>query len=141
MLFLARVVIFWVVVIGAISLLRLFPQLLLTRVLFAEQGPLLRRGEARSRYLLRWAAYWASWVLQCALVFGAGFVLAWQLPALGEALWFTALWLVVVPALGAIALLAGLAALAASGMAKMIGPDPVHTDAVQAREVGTSFER
>jgi len=141
MSFLARVVVFWVIVVAAISLLRLFPQLILTRVLFAEQGPQPRRGEARSAYLLRWAAYWASWLLQCALVSGAGLVLARQLPALGEALWFTVLWLVVVPALGAIAALAGFAALAASVKAKTIGPDPVHAHAMPAGEVGTSLER
>jgi hypothetical protein len=141
MTFLARVVIFWVIVIAAISLLRLFPQSLPGRLLFSEHGPRPCRGEARSRYMLRRATYWAGWVLQCAFVFGAGFVLAREIPALAEALWFTVLWLVVAPALGAIAVLCSLVALAASGMAKMIGPDPLHEYWLPAGQARTSLER
>jgi len=139
--FLARVVIFWVIVIAAISLLRLYPHSLPARLLFSEHGPQPRRGEPCSRYMLRRAAYWAGWVLQCAFVSGAGFVLARQVPMLADALWFTVLWLVVVPALGTIASLAGLAALAVWGKAKVIGPDPPHEYTLLAGQVGTSLER
>jgi hypothetical protein len=141
MSFLMRAVVFWMVVIGAIALLRLFPASLAARVVFAQQGPLPERGERRSRYLLRWAAYWGSWVAQCALVFAGCWVVAMQFPALSEALWFLVLWVAVVPVLAAVAALAGLVALARSAKAAALGPDPVHAGFVESEETARVLER
>ena len=128
-------------VIAAISVLRLFPDSFTARVAFSRQGPRPRSGEARSRYMLRWAGYWGSWVGQCALVFAACSLAASWLPEPAESLWFLAFRVVVVPALGAVAAFAALVALAASTKAKVVGPDPVMTRVVQARKVETSLER
>jgi hypothetical protein len=141
MSFLARVVVFWVVVIAAISILRLFPRSLVARVVFARQGPVPQRGEPRSRYMLRWARYWASWLAQCVAVFAACWlVTSWQ-PALADSLWFLALWVVVVPALAAAASFACLVALVAWAKARIVGPDPVHARVIEAGPAATSFER
>lgn len=127
-----RVIVFWLIVIAAIRLLQLFPQSLPARLAFSRQGPLPLRGEARSRYRLRWAAYWGSWTLQATLVFAACRLAASWLPSLAESLWFLAFWIAVVPALGAIAFVAGVAALAASAKSRIVGPDPVHLRTVEA---------
>jgi hypothetical protein len=141
MSFLTRVVVFWFVVIAAISILRLFPRSLLARVLFAPQGPVPQRGEPRSRYMLRWAAYWESWVVQCVIVFAACWLVTSWLPALAESLWFLALWVAVVPALAAVASFACLVALVAWAKARIVGPDPVHAHVVDAGRAAPSPER
>jgi len=141
MSFLTHAVVFWMVVIGAIALLRLFPDSLPSRLVFAEQGPAPRRGDRRSRYLLRWAAYWWSWVAQCALVFAGCWLAATQVPALAGALWFLVLWLVVVPVLAAIAALAGIVVLVASAKAALIGPDAVHAGIVESDASERFLER
>jgi hypothetical protein len=141
MSFLTRVVVFWMIVIAAISMLRLFPDALPARLAFARLGPLPRDGEARSRYLMRWAGYWGSWGAQCVLVTAVCAFLASRVPALAGALWFLALWAVVVPALAAIASLGCLAALVAAVKARVLGPDPVRSVATQAGEAQASLER
>lgn len=141
MSFLTRVVVFWIVVIAAISMLRLFPGSLIARVVFSRQGPLPRRGEARSRYMLRWAGYWGSWVLQAAVVFAGCALAASWFSLLADSLWFLAFWIVVVPVLAAVAFFAGLVALVASTKARVVGPDPVHARTIEAREAETFLER
>lgn len=141
MSFLTRIVVFWMFVIAAISMLRLFPDTLPARLAFARLGPLPHGGEARSRYLVRWAAYWGSWVVQCALVMAACGLLASRVPALGESLWFLALWAVVAPALAAIASLGCLAALLVAVKARVLGPDPIRAPATQAGEARAFQER
>ena len=138
MSFLTRIVVFWMFVIAAISMLRLFPDTLPARLAFAHLGPLPHGGEARSRYLMRWAAYWGSWVAQCALVMAACGFLGSRVPALGESLWFLALWAVVAPALAAIASLGCVGALLGAAKARVLGPDPRRAPAAQAREVRAS---
>jgi hypothetical protein len=134
MSFLMRIVVFWMFVIAAISMLRLFPDSLPARLAFARLGPQPRRDEPRSDYLLRWAGYWGSWVGQCALVAVACWFLSSRIPALAQSLWFPALWIVVVPALAMIASLSGLAALAAAAKARLLGPDPVYLRVPEAAE-------
>ena len=129
MSFLARVIVFWLIVIAAIHMLRLFPESLPARIVFSPQGPAPLRGEARSRYLLRWAGYWASWTLQAALAFAACWLAATWFPSLAESLWFLAFWMVVIPVLAAVAFVAGLIALIASAKSRIVGPDPVHARA------------
>jgi len=141
MSYLTHVVVFWVLVIAAISILRLFPSSFTARVLFSRQGPELRGGEPRSRYLLRWAGYWGSWVGQCALVFGACWLVASWRPELAESLWFLVLRVVVVPALAAVAAFAGLVTLVASTKARVVGPDPVRRRETVAHEPEASLER
>jgi hypothetical protein len=141
MSFLARAVVFWALVIAAISVLRLFPQLLLARAMFAHQGPLPQRGERRSRYMLRWAGYWGSWTAQCVLVFAGCWLAANGFPAVAESLWFLVLWIVVVPALGAIAAFACLVALVASAKASIVGPDPVRVRMIEATGAARFLER
>ena len=141
MSFLTRIVVFWMFDIAAISMLRLFPDSLPARLAFAQLGPLPRRDESRSRYLLRCAAYWGSWVAQCALVAAACWFLSPRVPALAESLWFPALWIVVVPTLAVLASLSGLAALAAAAKAILLGPDPVYLRVPQAAEAEASLER
>ncbi|HSS70121.1 MAG TPA: hypothetical protein VLQ46_05645 [Casimicrobiaceae bacterium] len=141
MSFLTRIVVFWMIVIATISMLRLFRDTLPARLAFARLGPLPHGGEARSRYLLRWAAYWGSWVAQCALVMAACGFLGSRVAGLGESLWFLVLWAVVVPALAAIASLGCLAALLAAVKARWLGPDPVLAPAAQAGEVRAFLER
>jgi hypothetical protein len=138
---LTRIVVFWMVVIAAISMLRLFPDSLLARLAFARLGPLPRWGEARSRYLLRWAGFWGSWLAQCGLVVALCWFLASSVSALAESLWFLALWSVVVPALGMIAFSSGLVALGAAAKARLLGPDPVRSSAPEAPEGQASLER
>jgi hypothetical protein len=141
MSFLTHVVVFWVLVIAAISILRLFPSSFTARTLFSRQGPQPRAGEPHSRYLLRWAGYWGSWVGQCALVFGACWVLASWHPEVAESLWFLVFWVVVVPALAAVASFAGLVALVASTKARVVGPDPIRRHETGQRAAETSLER
>lgn len=141
MSFVTHVVVFWVLVIAAISILRLFPDSLTARVMFSHQGPKPQRGEPRSRYMLRWAGYWGGWVGQCALVFAACWLAASWHPELAEALWFLVFWVVVVPALAAVAAFAALFALVASTKAMVVGPDPISNRMMEAGEVETSLER
>jgi hypothetical protein len=141
MSFVTHVVIFWALVIAAISLLRLFPESFTARVIFARQGPKARSGEARSRYMLRWAAYWGGWVGQCALVFAVCWLAASWRPEFTESLGFLVFWMVVVPALGAVAAFAALVALAVSTKAMVVGPDPVSSRVMEAGEAETSLER
>jgi hypothetical protein len=141
MSFLTRIVVFWMIVIAVISMLRLFSDTLPARLAFARLGPLPRDGEARSRYLVRWAGYCGSWVGQCAIVMAACGFLASRFTALGESLWFLALWAVVVPALAAIASLGCLAALVTAAKARVLGPDPVRAVATQAGEARASLGR
>jgi hypothetical protein len=140
MSFLTRIVVFWMVVIGAISMLRLFPDSLPARVAFARLGPLPRLGEMHSRYLLRWMAYWWSWVLQCALVVSSCWFISSRVPSLAESLWFLALWTVVVPGLAVIAALSGLVALAAVAKARLLGPDPMRAAPADAGAPQASLE-
>jgi len=114
---------FWAVVFAAIWLLARFPESWPGRILFARQGPLPVRGQARSRYLLRWATYAAGWFVQAVLVLGIGWE-AWRLdPSLGQALFFQVFWLAVVPLLAAVALLGSLFALAASLWRRYLGAE------------------
>jgi len=141
MSFVTQVVIFWALVIAAISILRLFPNSFAARVAFSSQGPKPRGGEARSRYLLRWAGYWGSWLGQCTFVFTVCWLAASWRPELSESLWFLVFWVVIVPTLAAVTALAALVALVASTKAMVVGPDPVMNRVLEASEVETSLER
>jgi hypothetical protein len=141
MSFLTRIVVFWMFVIAAISMLRLFPDSLPARLAFARLGPLPRRDESRSGYLLRWAGYWGSWVAQCTLVATVCWFLSSRVPALAESMWFLALWAVVVPTLAAFASLSGLAVLAAAAKARLLGPDPPYLRVLETAEAEASLER
>src|SRR5262245_35673659 len=96
---------FWIVVIITIRLAVCFPRSLLARVLFEEIGPMRKRGESSSNYLLRWARFGISCFMQAALIFVTGCgMLEWD-PSLFDSLVFAVLWAVVVPTLGVSALL------------------------------------
>jgi len=141
MSFVTHVVIFWVLVIAAISILRLFPDSFTARVMFSPQGPKPRSREARSHYMLRRAGYWGSWVGQCALVFAVCWLASFWRPELAEALWFLVFWVVVVPTLAAVAAFAALVALVASTKAMVVSPDPISCRMMEAGEAETSLER
>src|SRR5262249_42092711 len=102
--------------------------------------PAPKSNEARSRYLLRWAAYWGSWVGQCVVVFAGCWLAAQWRPELAASLWLLALWVVVVPALAAMASVAGVGALVASTMARVVGPDPITNCGMETGEAETSLE-
>ena len=107
-----HIVAFWVVVIVAIRLAVCFPRSLLAHVLFSRIGPMRERDESAPHYLLRWARFGMSWFIQAALLFVAGWAaLQWD-ASLFESLAFAVLWAVVVPLLGAGALVVSLMALA-----------------------------
>ena len=99
-----HIVAFWVVVIVAIRLAVCFPLSLLAQVLFSRIGPMRERDESDRHSLLRWAHFGMSWFIQAALLLcrrlGSDAVDA----SLFESLAFAALWAVVVPLLGAAAL-------------------------------------
>lgn len=114
---------FWAVVFVAICLVARFPQSWLGRILFARQGPLPFRAEPRSRYLLRWAAYAAGWFAQALLVLGIGWEALRLDPSLAQALFFQVFWLVVVPLVAVVALLASLVALAAALWRRSLGAE------------------
>ena len=112
---------FWVVVIVAIRLAVCFPRSMLARVLFYHYGPAAIRGETEADYLMRCAAFRASWFLQASLLFAAGWVaLGWQ-PALADSLYFLVMWIAVIPTLG-LGALAG--ALLAAGSAWRVRNPP-----------------
>ena len=97
------IMVFWAVVIVAIRVLVHLPNSVLARVVFSQQGPLPIRGEPRSEYFLRWAAFWRGWLVQAVCMFGAGWVaLRWE-ASLGDSLVFLVFWGVVVPLLGGVA--------------------------------------
>jgi len=133
MSFVTHIVIFWVAVIAAISILRLFPESFMARLVFSRQGPGPRGGEARSRYMLRWAGYWGSWIGQCALVFAACWLAASWRPELAESLWFLVFWVVVVPVLALVAAFASLFALVASTKAMIAAANDATTASAGAR--------
>jgi hypothetical protein len=121
---LVDIVAFWAVLFVAIRLLAQFPDSLLARVMFSQQGPLPIRGEARSDYLLRWSAYWGGWLTEVLVVFGTGWVaLRWD-ASLGDSMVFLVFWAVVVPLLGGVAILGALFAFAASCWIRRFGRDP-----------------
>ena len=114
---------FWAMVFAAICVVARFPESWVGRILFARQGPLPTRGEARSRYLLRWAAYDAGWFAQAMFVLLIGWVALSVDPSLGQALLFQVFCLAVVPFLAAVALLSSLAALAAAHWRRHLGAE------------------
>ena len=124
-----EIVAFWAIVIVAIQLLAQFPHSLLARICFSHQGPLPIRGESRSNHLLRWCGYWASWLAQAIVVFGAGWIaLRWH-PSLSDSTVFLVFWGVVVPLLGCVGLLGALFAVIASYWIRHFArerSDPVH---------------
>jgi hypothetical protein len=112
---------FWVVLVIAIRLAVCFPQSLLARVLFYQHGPAAIRGETKAEYLLRCAAFRASWFLQAAFLFVVGWIaLRWD-ATLADSLYFLVLWAAVIPLLGASALLGALFALGRSLWSRRFG--------------------
>lgn len=108
------IVAFWTVVVITTRLATYFPDSLLARVLFMHFGPAPLRGESRADYLLRCARFAGSWFVQAFGLFVAGWVaLRWE-ATLADSLYFLALWAVVIPFLGAVALLVALCALCRS---------------------------
>jgi hypothetical protein len=118
-----QISLFWAAVFVAIWLLARFPESWLGRIMFARQGPLPLRGEAHSRYLMRWARYAAGWFVQAVVVLGVGWEARRLDPSLGQALFFEVFWLAVVPLLAAVALLGSLFALAASLWRRYLGAE------------------
>jgi len=114
---------FWAAVFAAICLIARLPDSWPGRILFARQGPHPLRGEPRSRYLLRWAAYDASWFAQAIFVLLIGWEALSIDPSLAQALFFQVFCLAVVPFLATVALLSSLAALAASFWRRYLGAE------------------
>ena len=117
----ANIAVFWIVVLAGIVVLARFPHTWLGRVLFTRLGPLPVRGESRSRYLLRWAAYASGWFVQAVLVLGIGAVALQLHPWLAESLYFLVFWAIVVPLLASVALIVSLLAVAAALWRRYIG--------------------
>jgi hypothetical protein len=108
------IVAFWAVVFVAIRVLAHFPDSLLARIVFSQQGPLPARGESRSDYLLRWSHYWCLWFVQALVVFASGWAaLLWETSLIDSAA-FLVFWAVVVPLLGGVALLGAVLTLASA---------------------------
>ena len=114
---------FWAAVLAAICVVARYPESWPGRILFARQGPLPMRSEPRSRYLLRWAAYDASWFAQAMFVFLIGWEALYIDPSLGQALFFQVFCLAVVPFVAAVALLSSLLALAAALWRRHVGAE------------------
>jgi len=118
-----NVAVFWIVVFAGICIIARFPESWLGRMLFTRLGPLPVRGETRSRYLLRWAIYCASWFVQAVLVLGLGaFALELQ-PWLAESLYFLVFWAIVVPLVAIVALTASLVAMAGALWRRHLGAE------------------
>ncbi len=113
--YLAKIVVFWLAVCGAIWLLKLVPGSLPARIAFVRLGPAPVRGELRCRYLLRWAACAGIWFAQALSVFVAcSLVASHSDPTLRESTEFVVFWVVIVPCIGAASGVGALAAVAAS---------------------------
>ena len=126
-----EIVVFWAIVIVAIQLLAQFPDTWLARICFSHQGPLPIRGESRSNHLLRWCGYWASWLAQAIVVFGAGWIALSSDPSLENSTVFLVFWGVVVPFLGCVGLFGALFAFIASCWVRHVArqpPDAVHVN-------------
>ena len=117
------IAVFWIIVLAGIFVLARFPQSWLGRVLFTRLGPLPIRGESRSRYLLRWAAYAAGWFVQTVLVLGIGAIAVQLHPWLAESLYFLVFWAIVVPFLASVALIVSVLAVAAALWRRYIGAE------------------
>ena len=103
---------FWVVVVVTIRLAVCFPKSLLARVYFAEFWPAPIRGETRPDYHLRCVRFGGSWFIQASILFVVGWIaLGWE-ASLADSLYFLVLWAVIIPALGGVAFLGSLWALA-----------------------------
>lgn len=118
-----QIAIFWAAVLAAICLVARFPESWPGRILFARQGPLPIRGQPRSRYLLRWAAYAAGWLAEAAFVFALGWAVQRLDPALGDELAFQVFWMAVVPLVAAVALAGSLLALSAALWRRCLGAE------------------
>jgi len=117
------IAVFWIIVLAGIFVLARFPQSWLGRVLFTRLGPLPIRGESRSRYLLRWAAYAAGWFVQTVLVLGIGAIAVQLHPWLAESLYFLVFWAIVVPLLASAALIVSVLAVAAALWRRYVGAE------------------
>jgi hypothetical protein len=129
-----EIALFWVIVFVAICVLARHPESWPGRILFARQGPLPLRREPRSRYLLRWALYCASWFAQAVLVLALGWVALRFDPTLFASLFFQVFWLAVVPLLAVVALVAALATLAAALWRRHLGAERRKRGAAQAAQ-------
>jgi hypothetical protein len=118
-----EIALFWVLVLVAICVLARFPESWPGRILFARQGPLPIRGEARSRYLLRWSAYAAGWFAQAMFVLGIGWEVLSMDASLAKALFFQVFWMAVVPLLALAGLLGALLALGAALWMRYLGAE------------------
>jgi hypothetical protein len=118
-----NIALFWIVVFAGICVIARFPESWLGRMLFTRLGPVPVRGEMRSRYLLRWAVYSASWFVQSVLVLGLGAVALDLQPWLAESLYFLVFWAIVVPLLAIVALIASLLAMGAALWRRHLGAE------------------
>lgn len=118
-----EIALFWVIVFVAICVLARFPESWPGRVLFARQGPLPLRREPRSRYLLRWSLFAASWFGQALAVLAIGWAASYLYPWLAGSLFFQVFWLAVVPLLAVVALLTAVSALTASLWRRYLGAE------------------
>ena len=119
----ANIAVFWVIVLAGICALARFPQSWLGHLLFARLGPVPVRGESRSRYLLRWGSYGASWFVQAVVVLGIGAIALQLQPWLAESLYFLVFWAIVVPLLAIGALTVSVLAVSAALWRRYVGAE------------------
>ncbi|HEV3238987.1 MAG TPA: hypothetical protein VG429_01180 [Casimicrobiaceae bacterium] len=122
---------FWAIVLVAICVLSRYPESWPGRILFARLGPLPQRREPRSRYLLRWSLYCASWFVQAVVVLAIGWAVLRLNSSLYASLFFQVFWLAVVPLLAAVALLASLVTLTAAVWRRHLGAERHQRSAAQ----------
>jgi len=102
------IVAFWIVVVVAMRLAVSSPRSLLARIFFTPFGPEPLGGESRLAFLLRCARFGESWFAQSLALFAAGWLVQLSLPAVADSLFFVVLWAVVIPVIGACALVVSL---------------------------------
>ena len=103
-----HIVVFWIAVVVVIRAAVCFPNSLLARVLFWRIDPAPLRGEPDTDYHFRWARFAAGWFLQAAFLFIAGWIALGRDGSLVDSPYFLVFWAMVIPALGAAALLGAL---------------------------------
>jgi len=127
MSFYAKLAAFWIAVYAALWLLSRFPNSAVGRLAFSWYGPAPAVGEAKSRYLWRWAVYAVSWLAQILVVFAVGVLLLWWWPWLEQEMVFMAFWSFALPLLAGTALLGAVLAVLGALKASLFGPNPVFT--------------
>ena len=117
-----KLIIFWALLLGAISLLFVFPRSRIAQFVFTWQGPAPRVGETLGRY------YWRRclWVLllvgqAVALLFGLALLLRWQPKLQGTSLEIFAM---VMPLIAFLLILSASWYPLRAAKARWLGPNP-----------------